>query len=119
MSLMKKIAMGFATMLGLVVLISTVASLVIRDLSGDLNRAANLTAREQYLAGRVSRDTAQMGGLESSGVLAAVLGNNEQADRCAEGFRQRAESLQSALAELMKMANSGRDSTLLGKLRSE
>jgi methyl-accepting chemotaxis protein/methyl-accepting chemotaxis protein-1 (serine sensor receptor) len=116
---MKKIAMGFATMLGLVVLISAVASLVIRDLTGDLNRAANLTARAQYLAGRVSRDTAQMGGLESGGMLAAVLGNKEQSDRNAEGFRQRSESLQSALAELIRIAEASEDSTLLARLQSE
>jgi methyl-accepting chemotaxis protein/methyl-accepting chemotaxis protein-1 (serine sensor receptor) len=116
---MKKIVMGFATMLGLVVLISAVASLVIRDLNRDLSRAATLTAREQYLAGRVSRDTAEMGALESSGVLAAVLANKEQSEQCAEGFRRREDSLQAALAELMKMAQTQEDSALLAKLRSE
>lgn len=107
---------GFATMLGLVVLISVVAWLVIRDLDRDLSRAVNITAREQYLGGRISRDTAQMGGLESSGVLAAMLGDKFRADQCLQGFQQRAESLSSALAELLNMAGNEEAATLIRTL---
>ena len=119
MSLTKKIVGGFATMLGLVVVISAVASLVIRDLNEDLHRAANLTAREQYLGGRVSRDTAQMGGLESGGVLAAMLGEKARSDQSLEAFQQRAESLASALAELLKMADNRDAATLIRTLGQE
>jgi len=119
MSLTRKIVSGFATMLGLVVVISAVASLVIRDLNRDLNRAANRTAREQYLSGQVSRDTAQMGELESSGVLAAVLTDKARSDQCLEGFQQRAESLGKALGELLDMAENGEAASLIRTLGEE
>ena len=51
MSLTKKLLSSFAAMLGLVLLLGAGGLLVTRDLSGDLERAANVTAREQYFAG--------------------------------------------------------------------
>ena len=54
MSLTKKLLSSFAAMLGLVLLLGAVGLLVTHDLSGDLERAANVTARQQYLAGQVS-----------------------------------------------------------------
>jgi len=53
--------------------IRTGALLVTRDLSGDLERAANVTARQQYLAGQVSADAAELTSLERGSVLAAML----------------------------------------------
>ena len=116
MNLTKKIGIGFATMLGLVVVISAVASWVVRDLNADLQRAAEVTAREQYLAGRVSRETAHMGGLESSGVLSAVLGDKAHSDQALDDFQQRAQSLNAALEELMKRAADGAQSQRLRAL---
>jgi methyl-accepting chemotaxis protein len=119
MNLTKKMVIGFATMLGLVVVISAVASLVVRDLNADLHRAADLTAREQNHAGRVSRETAQMGGLESSGVLSAVLGDKPHSDQALDRFQQRAESLTAALDELMRMADRAETEALLRSLADE
>ena len=119
MSLTKKIASGFVTMLGLALVISVVAIIVIRNLNQDLNRAANVTAREQYLAGCVSGDTARMGALESSGVLDVVLGNKARADQSLEAFQQRAESLAATLEQLTRMAESEEEAALIRSLREK
>jgi hypothetical protein len=47
MSLTKKLLVSFAAMLGLVLLLGVGGLLVSRDLSGDLERAANVTARHR------------------------------------------------------------------------
>src|ERR1022692_4218836 len=73
MSLTKKLLVSFAAMLGLVLLWGVGGLLVSRDLSGDLERAANVTARQQYLAGQVSADAAELTSLERGTVLAAML----------------------------------------------
>ena len=54
MSLTKKLLGSFGAMLGLVLLLGAGALLVTRDLSGDLEHAANVTARQQYLAALAS-----------------------------------------------------------------
>ena len=72
MSLTKKLLVSFAAMLGLVLLLGVGGLLVSRDLSGDLERAANVTARQQYLAGQVSADAAELTSLERGSVLAAM-----------------------------------------------
>ena len=64
MSLTKKLLVSFAAMLGLVLLLGVGGLLVSRDLSGDLEHAANVTARQQYLAGLVSADSAELTSLE-------------------------------------------------------
>src|SRR5437016_546465 len=73
MSLTKKLLASFGAMLGLVLLLGAGGLLVTRDLSGDLERAANVTARQQYLAGQVSADSAELTSLERGTVLAAMV----------------------------------------------
>lgn len=119
MSLTRKIGSGFATMLGLALVIGVVAAIVIRDLNHDLGRATNVTARQQYLAGRVSGDTARMGALESSGVLDLVLGNKTRSDQSLEAFQQRSESLSSTLEELLQLAESQEEARLIRTLREQ
>ena len=119
MNLTRKIVIGFGIMLGLVVVISVVGTLVVGDLNADLNRAANLTARAQYLAGRVSRETAQMGALESTGVLSAVLADKAHSDQSLGAFQQRQESLVAALDELLKMSDRSQTAALIRALAEE
>ena len=54
MSLTGKLMGGFGAMLTLVLLLTGGTLLVTRDLNIDLDRAANVTARKQYLAGAVN-----------------------------------------------------------------
>ena len=106
MNLSKKLLTSFGAMLGLVLLLSVGMLLVTRDLSGDLDRAANVTARQQYLAGLVSADASELTSLERGGVLAALVGDKPRSDDYQQKFRGRADGLQKAILELSKLAES-------------
>jgi methyl-accepting chemotaxis protein/methyl-accepting chemotaxis protein-1 (serine sensor receptor) len=104
MSLTKKLLASFGAMLGLMLLLGTGGLLVTRDLSGDLERAANVTARQQYLAGQVSTDSAELTGLERGTVLAATVADAAHLQAYQQAFAQHAASLRKALSELGKIA---------------
>jgi methyl-accepting chemotaxis protein/methyl-accepting chemotaxis protein-1 (serine sensor receptor) len=103
-------------MLAVLLLISGAGLMVTHDLNQDLDRAANVTARRQYLAGEVSAATGEMTGSERGVVLATVLGNKEDADRYQQNFRARAATLQQALGELHKMPSTADAASLLDTL---
>ena len=73
-------------MLGLVLLLGAGGLLITRDLSGDLEHAANVTARQQYLAGQVSADSAELTSLERGTVLAAMLADATQQQTYQQAF---------------------------------
>jgi len=104
MSLTKKLLSSFGAMLGLVLLLGAVGLMVTRGLSGDLERAANVTAREQYLAGQVTTDAAELTSLERGAVLAAMVGDSSHQQVYQEAFSQHAGSLRKSLSELRKTA---------------
>ncbi len=116
MNLSKRLLISFGAMLGLVLLLSAAALLVTRDLGGELDRAANVTARQQYLAGLVSAGAAELANLERGTVLAAMLGDKARADDYQQQFRSHAEGLQKALANLGKMAESREEGARLQTL---
>ena len=87
--------------------------LVTRDLSGDLERAANVTARQQYLAGQVSADSAELTSLERGSVLAAMVADAAHLQAYQQAFGQHAASLRKALLELGKMAETPDEKTRL------
>jgi methyl-accepting chemotaxis protein len=105
MSLTKKLLGSFGAMLGLVLLLGAGGLLITRDLSGDLERAANVTARQQYLAGQVSADAAELASLERGSVLAAMLVDAVHQQAYQQAFGEHAASLRKALSELRKMAD--------------
>ena len=105
MSLTKKLLVSFAAMLGLVVLLGVGGLLVSRDLSGDLDHAANVTARQQYLAGQVSADASELTSLERGSVLAAMLADAAHLQAYQQAFSQHAGSLRKSLSELRKTAD--------------
>ena len=105
MSLTKKLLGSFGAMLGLVLLLGAGALLVTRDLSGDLERAANVTARQQYLAGQVSADAAELTSLERGSVLAAMLVDAAHQQAYQQEFSVHAASLRKSLSELRKIAD--------------
>jgi methyl-accepting chemotaxis protein/methyl-accepting chemotaxis protein-1 (serine sensor receptor) len=105
MSLTKKLVVSFAAMLGLVVLLGVGGLLVSHDLSADLERAANVTARQQYLAGQVSAGAAELTSLERGSVLAAMLADAAHLQAYQQAFSQHAENLRKSLSELRKTAD--------------
>lgn len=112
MTLTRKLLTAFGVMLGVLLLLSGGALIVTQGLNEDLDRAANITARKQYLAGEVRSATGEMAGSERARVLSAVLGEKDEAERYQQDFRMRAATLQRSLAELHKMSAT-RDAALL------
>jgi len=106
MSLSRKLLTGVGVTLGVALLSSAGAMLVIRDLNRELEHAANNTARKQYLAGEANARAAEMSSLERAGVLAAVLGDKAQCDLYQSQFRTSQVELQKALRELRQISES-------------
>jgi len=102
-------------MLALILLMSAAALVITRDLSGDLDRAANVTARSQFLAGEVDTKASDMIGMERAVVLSSVLGDGHAA-QYQQSFDATAASLQRALADLHKTASTQEAVTLLKTL---
>jgi methyl-accepting chemotaxis protein/methyl-accepting chemotaxis protein-1 (serine sensor receptor) len=119
MSLTKKLLVSFAAMLGLVLLLGVGGLLVSRDLSGDLEHAANVTARQQYLAGLVSADSAELTSLERGSVLAAMLADAAHLQAYQQAFSQHAENLRKSLSELRKMADTREAAARLQNLEQQ
>ena len=119
MSLTKKLLGSFGAMLGLVLLLGAGALLITRDLSGDLERAANVTARQQYLAGQVSADAAELTSLERGNVLAAMLADAAQQQTYQQEFSAHAASLRKNLSELRKLADTREAAARLQSLEQQ
>jgi len=116
MSLSRKLLGGYGAMLALVLLLSIAALVVIRDLNGDLDRAANVTARQQYLAGEVNAATSEMANSERGMVLSAMLGDKAHVEDYQQRFLARADGLKKALDSLHQMARNGEASSLIQAL---
>ena len=119
MSLTKKLLSSFAAMLGLVLLMGAGLLLVTRELSGDLERAANVTARQQYLAGQVSAGAAELTSLERGTVLAAMLADAAHQQAYQQAFSQHAEDLRKSLSELRRTADAGEAAARLQSLEQQ
>ena len=116
MSLGRKLLTGFGVMLGLVLVHSIGALLVTRDLSADLEHAANVTARKQYLAGEVNAATSEMANCARGTVLAAMLSDKAHQEDYRQRFRTRSEALQKALDSLHRLADSGQAAAIVQSL---
>jgi methyl-accepting chemotaxis protein/methyl-accepting chemotaxis protein-1 (serine sensor receptor) len=103
-------------MLALVVVVGICALVVTRELSGDLDRAVNVTGRQQYLAGMVNAGASEMASCERAGVLAAVLGDKAHTEDSQQRFRAAADALQKALAELRRVGDAQDSRSLLDGL---
>src|SRR4051794_11465552 len=107
MSLTKKLLISFGAMLGLVLLLGAGGMYLTRDLAGELDHAANVTARHQFLAGQVNSGAAELTSLARGSVLAAMLADTAHQQSYLEAFRQQAEKLRRSLAELRKTTDGG------------
>src|SRR3954451_24829823 len=100
MTLGKKLLGGFGVMLELVLLLSAGALVALRNLNDDLDRAANVTARKQYLAGGVNASASEMASLARGSVLASVVGDKAHSDSYMQQFGAPQDLLQRAIADL-------------------
>jgi methyl-accepting chemotaxis protein/methyl-accepting chemotaxis protein-1 (serine sensor receptor) len=119
MSLTKKLLGAFGLMLTLVLILSAGSLLVTRSLNRDLDRAAKVTARQQYLAGDVATSTSLLTSQERGYVMAAMLADKEHAAVCEGAFRERAQRLQRALEDLRGLADSAETSGLVQTLTQQ
>ncbi len=103
MSIGRKLMISFGVMLALIFLIGGGAMLVVGDLNGDLDRAANVTARRQYLDGDLSASAAEMTSLERGCVLAAIVGDKNKSAGHLERFQTVQQRMQQDLAQLQKL----------------
>src|SRR5664279_2837586 len=116
MSLTKKLLCSFGAMLGLVLLLAAGGLLVTRDLSRDLEIVDGVTARQQYLAGQVSAEAAELTSLERGGVLAAILADAAHQQAYQQSFSEHAAGLRKSLAEFRFIADSSEEVARLRNL---
>src|SRR4029078_6157510 len=116
MSLSRKLLSGFAAMIALVVVLSVGALVVIGELNGDLDRAANVTAREEDLAGDVNSAAWEMTSIEKGSVFSAVLGDNSQSQASQSKFQVPAARLRKDLADLRRVAETAQAISLVETL---
>jgi methyl-accepting chemotaxis protein/methyl-accepting chemotaxis protein-1 (serine sensor receptor) len=105
-----------AAMLALAVILGVCGLWATRDLGGDLDRAVNVTGRQQYLAGMVNAEALAMAGAERQGVLAAVVADTGQAEQARQAFQAAADGLRKALTELRQVSDSAESRALLDGL---
>src|SRR5579863_982164 len=119
MSLSRKLLGGFGSMIALILVLSVGALVAISELNTDLDRAANVTARKEYLAGEVNSAAWEMTSIEKGSVLAAVLGDKAQSDLAHQQFQGPSTRLRKALTDLREMAATGQSASLLQTLERQ
>lgn len=119
MSLSRKLLCSFGVMLALVLVLGGAAQFVARDLNGELDRAVNITGRQQYLAGVVNGSASEMASCERAAVLATVLGDRARADDFQERFRRSAANLQKALSDMRPLADTPQARSSLAGLEQQ
>src|SRR5438270_460369 len=119
MSFGRKLLSGFGAMIVLLLVLSGATLLVIADLNGALDRAAGVTARNQYLAGDIHASASDMTSLERGAVLAVMLADKAHSDAYLLQFQEAQSRLQRDLADLRKMADSKESGTLLEALGAQ
>jgi methyl-accepting chemotaxis protein/methyl-accepting chemotaxis protein-1 (serine sensor receptor) len=103
MTLGRKLLGGFGVMLGLMLLLSGASLVALRNLNDDLDRAAKVTARKQYLAGGVNAGASEMASLARGSVLSAVVGDKSHSEEYLQKFLAPQEQLQRSLEELGRL----------------
>jgi methyl-accepting chemotaxis protein len=119
MTLSRKLLGGFAVMIVLVFVLSGSALFVIGNLKDDLDQAAGVTARKQYLAGGINAAAWEMTSLERGGVLAVMLNDKPHSDAYLQQYQDAQGRLQSSLAEVRKLAGTREAASLIDALSQQ
>jgi methyl-accepting chemotaxis protein/methyl-accepting chemotaxis protein-1 (serine sensor receptor) len=106
-------------MLGLVLILGAAALVALRNLNEDLDRAAKVTARKQYLAGGVNAAASEMASLARGSVLASVVGDKAHSDGYMKQFQGPQDQLQNALAELERLSGVKESGGLLDRIEQQ
>jgi methyl-accepting chemotaxis protein/methyl-accepting chemotaxis protein-1 (serine sensor receptor) len=119
MTLTKKLFGGFGSMLALLLIFGCATLIVVHDFNTDLDRAANVTARKQYLAGDVNAAASEMASLERASVLSAVVGDKARSDAYQSQLRDPQNRLNKDVAELKSMSDTEEASAMLQKVAQQ
>ncbi len=119
MTLGRKLLGGFGVMLGLMLLLSAAALVALRNLNDDLDRAAKVTARKQYLAGGVNAAASEMASLARGSVLASVVGDKAHSDSYMQQFREPQEQLRKALEEFVGLSGPKEGGGILERIEQQ
>src|SRR3954452_6718914 len=119
MTLGRKLFGGFGVMLGLVLLLSAAALVALRNLNDDLDRAAKVTARKQYLAGGVNAGASELASLARGGVLAAVVGDAAGSAGYLQQFEAPQTRIQDSLAELRRLSDKAGSGDILARVEQQ
>jgi len=88
-------------------------------MNAELDRAAKVTARKQYLAGGVNAAASEMASLERASVLAAVVGDKAASDGYQTQFREPQNRIQNALAELRQLSRKSESGSALERVEQQ
>src|SRR5215469_8061861 len=116
MSLTKKLFIGFGAIVGAVLLLSVVSGIVTHDLNNEIDRTANVIARQQFLAGQVNTMASSMANMERAVVLAGVLADKSRSEESLTTFQSDSVILKKSLADLKSFADSSENTSLLRTL---
>jgi methyl-accepting chemotaxis protein/methyl-accepting chemotaxis protein-1 (serine sensor receptor) len=119
MSFSTKLYGGFGVTLALSLLLTVVTWAVVHDLNSDLDRAAGVTARQQYLAGEIHAAALGLANSARGSVLSAVLSNQAQSQEHLNHFHALSAELERALQELDKLSDTAGDTALLQDLKRQ
>ena len=119
MNLNRKLLSGFGVMLVLVLGFAASAWIMVTSFQGDLDRAVNLTARKQYLAGGVSTAASEITSLARGSVLSSVVADEAHARSYQEQFGTVSARLRQVLTELARISRGQELSTILRSLQEQ
>lgn len=119
MSLSRKLLSSFGGMMALILLLSVGGIFALNDLNADVERAANVTARGQHLAGEVDAATSELASLERGSVLAAMLGDRPHVEAYQQRYQARGELLQKTLSDLARLAASQEEASRIQTLAQQ
>jgi methyl-accepting chemotaxis protein/methyl-accepting chemotaxis protein-1 (serine sensor receptor) len=119
MSLTRKLFIGFGAIVGAVLLLSAVSGIVMHDLNGEIDRTANVIARQQFLAGQVNTMASSMANMERAVVLAGVLADKSRSEESLTTYQSDAVTLRKSLADMKSFADSSENTSLLRTLEDQ
>jgi methyl-accepting chemotaxis protein/methyl-accepting chemotaxis protein-1 (serine sensor receptor) len=107
MTIGKKLIIAFGAMLGMALILGGIAEQAIEGLNRDLNRAVNVTARRQFLAGDIGGATSEMEALERGIALSVILQQADRSSAYQQKFQAAALRLDRALTEFRSLLEEG------------
>ncbi len=103
-------------LVAVLLLVSVGRLIIVRGLNRDLERAVKLVAREQYLAGEVRADTAEMASAVRVHILSAVISDRQGQEESTHRYRLTSERLERSLEELQSAAENTEERSALQQL---